>query len=356
MPYDINALKNKIKEYSGKRSDPDEFRPQKAKAGEKLKYKFYVLPGLVKGDKLKTSIVEKSMDIFFINYGQHWVKNAPHACPRIWDGSECQMCEMGLELLRDKKLTDQERLDIRRDWLPSSAYVVNIYFPPLKSNPEELRGKVLYYKAPKTLFDVWSACITRDPIDPEEMDDIEEFEPSGVFFDENAAWLFELNVELNGKSNGYKASKFLVGSDKRPQPIVKKEDGSPDTKAIASILSHRIDIWGRLELPDSGKIKKLYNSLLHGDDDDSAGSGFDVDEEEKPSKASRVEETDSKKMTKKASSFMEDEDEAPKAKARARQEEDEEPAPKSSSKSSVPFADDDDDDDLKGLWDKLNDE
>lgn len=348
MAYDLNAIKKKLKEFGGSKLDPDEFRPGKAKVGEKLKYRFFILPGLLDGDKLKSGVVEKSMDLFFVNYGQHWIKNQPHSCPRVYDNSECEICDFGLKLLRDKTLGDTERQKIRQDWLPNSNFVVNIFFPNIKTNPEDLRGKVMYYKAPKTLFDIWTACINRE--EPEEINDDEEFEPHGIFFDENASWMFELQVELNGKSNGYKTSRFVFGSDKKPVPIAKNEDGSANTKQIANILAQRIDIWDRLEAPDRLKIKKLSQVLIHGDDEDEAppakNSGFDVDEEdEKPVK--KAKEADVKAKTKPSVVVEEVEDDEP-------------PAPKAKKASPPPFVDETEDDDdaaeLSSLLDQLDDD
>ena len=279
MPYDLNAIRQKMKQMDGRRSDPDEFRPAKAKPGEVLKYRFFILPGVLQGDKLKSGVATKSMDMFFVNYGQHWIKQQPHVCPRIYEGSECELCSFGLKLLRDKTLSESDRQQIRQDWLPSSAYVVNIYFSNWKTNPEEVRGKVMYYKAPKTLFDKWSACINNDAPDQADGGDDDDPQAYGAFFDENSAWLFELQVELSGKSNGYKTSKFVIGADRKPTPIVKDEAGKPNKKAIDAVLASRIDICARLEPSDQNKIRALANSLIHGEDEP-VKSGFQIDEEE----------------------------------------------------------------------------
>lgn len=346
MAYDLDAIKRKLKEYDGRKSDPDEFRPAKAEKNKSHSYRFYILPGLQQGDKLKSGIVNKSMDLFFISYAQHWVKNAPHACPKVWDGSECDLCDFGFKLLRDKNLSEDERKKIRMDWLPSQSYAVNIYFPSVKANPEELRGRVMYYKAPRTLFDMWTACINRDA--PENIEDEDEgFSPHGIFYDENAAWLFELNVELNGKSNGYKSSKFVYGASKKPTPIVKNDRGLPDVDAIEKVLAQRIDIWQRLDVPDRAKIKKLSQVLLHGDDED-IKPGFDVDEE------------DEKPLKRPAKALHDEEDEEPKKadKTAKKQQQDlfdeaEEPPKKVKIDNKAKA---EDDDDLSSLLEQLDDD
>lgn len=318
MPYDLSAIRNKMKQASGRRSDPDEFRPEKAKAQEKHRYRFFVLPGVMEGDKLKSGVAQSSMDIFFTSHGQHWIQNSPHVCPRVNDGNDCELCSFGLNLLRNKSLGEQERQSIRSEWLPNSNYVVNIYFPNWKNNPEELRGRVMYYKAPKTVFDIWTACIERDPSDISMSDDEDdEVEASGVFFDESNAWLFELQVELQGKSNSYKTSRFV---GKSATPIVRNDDGTADKKAIAQILASRIDIPSRLEKADPDKIRKLANSLIHGDDEDDDAMSIDVTEEEAPAPVRK----------------------AQKVKAEPQREPEPEPAPKKKEAAQAELWDDDD--------------
>ena len=335
MAYDLDAIRRKMKQMDGRKSDPDEFRPAKAKPGEVLKYRFFVLPGVLEGDKLKSGVASKSMDVFYVNYGQHWIKNQPNACPRVYDGSDCQLCEVGLNFLRDKTLSEADRQQLRQDWLPNSSYVVNIFFPNWKNNPEELRGKVMYYKAPKTVFDKWVNCINKDAPDVDDVDgDDDEPEAYGAFFDENSAWLFELQIAQSGKSNGYKTSRFIVGSDKKPVPLARDESGAPNKKAIAALLASRIDIWGRLEAPDSMKIKNLANHLMNGDDEP-ATSKVHVEEEEDDAIV-----------------------EAPKAKAR-QQEKPPEKAPEKPKPKPVVEEDDDDDidsSDLDSLLGQLNDD
>ena len=73
--YDVNAIRQKLKQsMSGKFTDPDEFKPDKAKSTtEAIKYRFFVLPPLFKGDVLKSGTVARSMDQFFISHANHWI-------------------------------------------------------------------------------------------------------------------------------------------------------------------------------------------------------------------------------------------------------------------------------------------
>jgi hypothetical protein len=276
MAYDVEAIRKKLKQsQAGKYTDPDEFKPDKAKdSTTAIKYRFYILPPLGMGDKLKSGEVNKEMDQFFIQHGNHWVNDRPHPCPRVWDGSDCPICQFGFDLLRDEKDEDRRRSVIKQ-WMPTTYQSVNIYFPHWKNNPEELRGKVKWYNAPKTLFDHWTACLMR-----EDAGDPEEPEAYGVFFDESAAFLYQLEVLKQGKQNSYRTSHFLANGGKGA-PMVKNEDGTPNEKGLATLLRLRHNLWEKLEEPDHAKIKKIFNVMVEGDDDDDEDGGFDSDETKK---------------------------------------------------------------------------
>lgn len=274
MPYDIEAIRKKLKDsMAGKFADPDEFRPEKGKSTtEPIKYRFYILPPIMEGDKLKSGVVKRGMEQFFIAHANHWVNQKPYPCPRVWDHSECPLCSMGFSLLKDTKDDNQKR-KIREQWMPATYYMVNIFFPNTKMNPEDLRNKVKFYNAPKTCFDLWSSALLKDncgsPEDPEAF---------GVFYDERAAFMFELCVLKQGLQNSYKTSKFLSNGGK-PQPMVVDKDGKPNDKVLTALLALRHDLWSKIEIPDMEKIKKLYAALAEGDDEPRTSSGsFDEDE------------------------------------------------------------------------------
>lgn len=277
MPYDINAIRQNIKKaVSGKFTDPDEFRPDKAKDGAELKYRFFILPPLKVGDVLKTGKVEQSMDNFFLTNGQHWINERPHACPRVWDGSKCAICEYGFDLLKEckeKKLGDDRKKQIVSQWMPNTYYMVNIFFTNSKCNPEDLRGKVKFYNAPKTCLDKWMATLMKD-----DKGDEEEPEAFGVFFDEMAGFVFELAVTKDGRSNGYKTSGFIKNNG-IAVPMIRNEDGSANVAKINQLLQMRINLFSKVEAPDPAKIERLANTMISGDDDtEKPSGGFDDDE------------------------------------------------------------------------------
>ena len=276
MPYDVEAIRKKIKaSMSGSRRDPDEFRPDKGKPNETLNYRFYILPPINLGEMIgggKTK-AKKAMEQFFIHHGNHWVADKPHACPRCYDNQKCPICDFGFGLLKDPKVKeDQAKKDsIRQTWMPTESHMMNIYFANDKVNPEDLRGRVMFYNAPRTVIDFCTTCLMR-----EDAGDPENPQAWGVFFDESAAFPFQLEVTKSGRNNSYKTSKFLANA----RPLVKKADGTADTAAITKILEARHDLFAKIEVPDPAKIDRLYAVMLNGDDsgDDKKPGGFDSDE------------------------------------------------------------------------------
>lgn len=335
MAYDIAKMREKLKNGMGNRQlDPNEFRPPKAQ-GVDIKYKFFVLPPLAEGDRVADGgTASKLMDIWYTPFGQHWVNKRPHVCPRIVSEGEieCAMCNTGFELFAaDKNAPADVRSAIAKQWLPQVQNIVNVYFPPVKTNPEEVQGKVLFMKLPKACFDHFKECLERED-DGGDPDDPQAF---GAFFDEESAFMYELVIKRKSDYNNYEASRFIGGS---PRPIVAKSDGSPDRKAIDKILNQRHDLWAKSGKGDPAAIQKIVATLVDGDDDDN-DSGFDKE----PVKESR---STARPATRRPQ--VEDEDEAPKparAKARPAVDEDEDEVPKRSAKPARAAVVEDDEDD-----------
>jgi hypothetical protein len=273
MQYDVEAIRKKLQQtMKGKFNDPDEFRPEKAKSADvPIEYQFFVLPPLLTGDQLKSGKVTKSMDQFFVQHANHWINDKPYACPRVWDGTECPICSHGFELLKTDKVKNDEELrkKVVAQWMPQTYYMMNVYFAVSQKNPEDLRGRVMFYNAPKTIIDTCSACLMRD-----DAGDPESPEAFGVFFDENNAYKFRLLVLKQGRNNSYKTSKFV----NVPSPICRNQDNTPNAAAIAQVLAGRHNLWDKIDVPDMDKIKKAYAIITSGDDEPSTGGGFDRDE------------------------------------------------------------------------------
>ena len=268
MPkYDIEKIRNKLRDkQGGKFKDPNEFRPPQAKEGETIKYRFYILPPLAQGDKCADGVASKSMELFYLSNGAHWINNRSHACPRVHDEIECPVCQLGFDMMSE---TDDKRRrsEIAKQFLPRTQYAVNIYFPKDKINPADHGGRVMWMNISKQVFDKCEACLMTDdagdPTDPQ---------PFGVFFDESDAYLFQLEITKKNQWNDYSSSKFLANVGKRPL--------SQKPERIAEILSMRHDLFTKFQDRDVDGLAQLKKTLLSGSDDDDAG--FDDDEVEAP--------------------------------------------------------------------------
>lgn len=277
MPYDVASIRKKLREQmSGKYVDPDEFKPAKADSTQEAKkYRFYILPPLKAGDELKSGTVEKDMELFYLQHGNHWVHNKPNPCPRVWGSDDCPICEAGFEILKKEK-DEQTRKELVRQWMPNTYYMVNIFFTNSKVNPEDLRNKVKFFNAPKTCLDIWANTLLKD-----DAGDTEEPEAFGAFFDESAAFVFQLEVLKQGRNNSYKTSHFLANHGK-PSPMIKDAEGNADHKKLEKLLKLRHNLFEKVREPEPDKIEKLARVMLDGDDFEDGG-GFDDDETDKSS-------------------------------------------------------------------------
>ena len=273
--YDIEAIRKKLKEtQGGRRIDPDEFKPEKANSTtEAIKYRFFILPPFNAGDMIKGGKATRDMGVqCFIQHGQHWVHNKPYPCPRVYNGEECKLCTIGFDLykeLKEERIGDDERKarkqNIGKKWMPTTFALANIYFTNYKANPDNLKNTVRFYNFPQSCVNLWEATLAKDGPG----DDPEEPQPFGVFYDETAAYLFELSVLKQGKSNSYATSKFLWPA----KPL------SAEPKGIDLILNLRHNLFSKIEEPKPDVIAKLADQLLSGDDPPATGRGFDHDEQ-----------------------------------------------------------------------------
>jgi len=258
-------------------------------------------------------------DAFSIRHGSHWVNKRPYPCPRICLDEECQMCQKFFDLIQEIPKQDQAKRDVvRRQWGCSAQWLVNIYFPHSKVNPEELRGRTMFFNSPKTVFDMWFAALYRD--DPGDPQDPSAF---GAFFDPENAFLFQLEVLPNGNNNGYKSSKFLGNLGPHPIAFTDKNGTKvPDKKAISAILDGRHDLFTKVDEVNPKKIRQLAIMLESGvsesdlenepqadDDGPELGKGASAIADEKPDESEAP--TPSPKNKKKPPTPIDEGDETP---------------------------------------------
>jgi len=148
----------------------------------------------------------------------------------------------------------EEKSKIAKLWLPRTYYAMNVWFPPYKSNPEELRNKVMWYSAPKTVYDIMENCIYRD--DAGDKDDPQAY---GLFFDPEKCFVFKLDIYKKGEFNSYEKSKFLP-AEKTLLELAKSED------KVKELLEARLDISSKFDERDGSAIKLAVTAMIEGGD------------------------------------------------------------------------------------------
>lgn len=267
--YNLAHIREQVRKHMGRAKDPNEFRPPKATPNESHKFRFYILPPYEEGDTLADGPAPQGMDgQFFVMDSAHFINNQRIGCPRELRGEECPLCELGFEMLNEIKEQEKEgvisadqgktrRSSIFRDLMPSSYRKVNLYFPAARPNPEELHGKVKWFNANKTIFDIWCSCLMADNAG----DDPHEPLPFGIFYDEMAAYIFQLEIGSKGQFNDYGKSKFLVTESYGSHPILWTKDGNPAEAAIQKVLAARHNLFKSIPEPDMAALEKHVQQL-----------------------------------------------------------------------------------------------
>ena len=287
--YDLATMRKNINDKKGSFRDANEFVPPKAKPGQEINYRFYILPPLQAGDKTVDGKASRGMDVYFLQNGAHWINKKPFSCPRVHDGEECDLCTYGFDLMAEVQGDGQEakkaKSAIARNYLPPQKNAVNIYFPKDPVNPEELWGRVMWFNASKTITNIGEACLMAD-------DGGDELKPRayGIFYDEENAYLFNLTIKEKGGFNDYESSMFLPTS-KRPIVGTKQADGSilADPTKIELVLGKRHDLYTKFQPADGIKIAAILKSLIEKKSGGGGGddAGFDNDDSAKPAPGSK---------------------------------------------------------------------
>jgi hypothetical protein len=298
--YDVARFRQAVSKRVGKGRDPMEFRPPKAEPDQKLKFWFHILGPFQEGDTLDggRKAVRGMGDEFYVTDGAHYLERKRYGCPRVILDEPCKLCQLGFDMLSETDDAD-ERTKILQELIANCYYKVNIWFPNnLKNNPtpEQLQGKVLWFNAPRTVFDLWWEALQRD----DDGGDPEQPEPFGCFFDEFSSYLFELAISKRGRGNNYEQSRFRVRP--YPRPLVVTPEGKPHLQRIAQILAGRHDLFAKRADVDAEAIERLTADQIEGKGKEQDG-GFDYDESvEAVVEAERPVRTASTKTTKTATS------------------------------------------------------
>jgi len=257
----------KRSERSSRAKDPDEFRAPKMKGKDKWTAYFRVLPELEKEDKCATGTCEVSSDMWYYENGAHWVGNDKLECPRVHDSEDCPLCSLGWDML-DGETDDDVRKKIFKEYIPRTYFSVNVYFLNIKNNPESVRGKVMWFSMPMTVFKKMDECILND-------DEGDELDPkaAGIFYHPYEGYTFKLVVGNKGDWNTYEESSFLP---KTFGPLVATKDGKPDEKAIQAILDKRHVLVNKFPARKPEKLQKIVDDKINGGKHDGADQVIDV--------------------------------------------------------------------------------
>lgn len=263
----LAGLRKKHAERQQNRKDPDEFRAPKTNPNDVLEYYIRILPELHSDDACKGGTCEIDNDLWFYENGAHWFEQKRYECPRLHAQEQCELCTLGFDLMKDVD-DAKARSRISKNYLSKSFYAVNIYFLPITKNPENLRGKVMWFSAPKQIFDKFEACIHNDDVG-----DAEEPKAAGIFYHPMEGYTFKLVVKNKNSYNNYEESVFIPRS---LGPLVKREDGSADEEAIEAILAQRHVLQKKFKPYDRDKLSEICAKLQSNEQ----GGGNDEQDEE----------------------------------------------------------------------------
>lgn len=268
----LARVRQKRQERERNKRDADEWRCPKADKEQKFEFYFIILPDLASGEKCRSIEATAPSDsgMWYHENGGHFYENKRYECPRIHDQGECEMCTLGFDLMRESE--DKEyRSKIAFKYLAKSYFAVNIYFPNISKNPENLRGKVFWYNMPNSVWSKFDSCINSD-----DQGDTDDPKASGIFYHPTeGCYQFKLVAYKKGEYNTYEESCFLPRTF---GPLARNADGTPNEARIQEILDQRLWLPGKFEARDNEKIKEIVAKLQAKE----VGNEEEVVEEEPP--------------------------------------------------------------------------
>jgi len=252
---DLQKIRQRILDRKGTiQRDPTRFEFSKAQDGERLTFRFRVLPPM-----------DSMGGLWYYAHGYHFLDKKRFECPRIHDNSECPICTLGFEMMKDE--SKERRSQIAKAYLSRKYYACNIYFPVYKETPEPLRGKVMWASFPQTLYDKCEQCLFRD--DPGDEVDPQAY---GNFYGIKNGYVLQVVITPKGSGssrfNNYEESKFLYQTR---GPLQKEE------AKIVEILSKRHEIPTKFQARDMATLQAQVDRILHKSGSDHDEEGFDED-------------------------------------------------------------------------------
>lgn len=276
----LAKIRAKLNKTEGSRAnDPFKFTVPALAKGVAKSWYFIVLPPLQKGDTVQGGKkAAKGMDdLPYVKIGNHWLAHEKKLleCPRVTSGEKCDLCALGFSLMEGVD-DPAQRAAIREQYLSREQHLVNVYFPPIEGQPEEVKGKVMWFPiTQRKIYSKFRECLERDKPTGVAL----KKQAYGIFWphnngddaNENVCYIYEVHAtnKIGTKYNDYDGSDFLV--DTRG-PI---ENFIPEGMTYQYILDQRHDLSSKFREPDVAKIQQAVEDIakrLNSDTSESANA------------------------------------------------------------------------------------
>lgn len=257
----IRAKLNKTE--GSKVNDPFKFTVPALAKGVKKSWYFIVLPPLQKGDTVHggKKAIKGMDDLPYVKVGYHWLAHEKKLleCPRVTSGEKCALCDLGFSLMNGVE-DPAQRAAIREQYLSREQHLVNVYFPPIEGQPEEVKGKVMWFPiTQRKIYSKFFECLNRDKPAGVSL----KKQAYGIFWphndgsSENACYVYEIQAgnKAGTKYNDYDGSDFLVDSRGSIENFI------PEGMTYEFILDQRHDLMSKFREPDASKIQQAVEDI-----------------------------------------------------------------------------------------------
>lgn len=267
----IRAKLNKTE--GSKVNDPFKFTVPALAKGVTKSWYFIVLPPVEKGDTVQGG--KKAMkgmdDLPYIKIGQHWLAHEKKLleCPRVTLNEKCALCDLGFSLMNGVE-DPAQRAAIREQYLAREQHLVNVYFPPIDGQPDEVKGKVMWFPiTQRKIYSKFFECLNRDKPSGVSL----KKQAYGIFWPnddgatKNACYIYEIQArnKAGTKYNDYDGSDFLVDSRGSIENFI------PEGMTYQYILDQRHDLSSKFREPDASKIQQAVEDIAKRLNADASG-------------------------------------------------------------------------------------